>query len=368
MKFSRYLYVGVTLAALGVALWSPGRDAQAGRGAAPVAPRFEVDADWPKPLPQGWVTGEVAGNCVDSRDHVFIVNRGNLTAKELRVGQVSPPVIELDPDGNVVNHWGDRAVLPNGLHGCFVDHEDNVWIGGNGDAIVQKYSHDGKLLLQIGEKNHFDSSDGTAAGTPTNSSRTLLNRPADIAVDPANGDIYIADGYGNRRVAVFDRNGTFLRQWGRQATTAEADAGMPGVFLQQVHGVNLGRDGLVYVNDRKGDRIHVYDKMGTFVRNIWIEKGVGIDCGPCIGTAWDMAFSPDRSQTFIYNTDGEQEILWTLARESGELLSGFGQPGHNAGEFTFLHTVAVDSRGNLYTAETVDGRRIQKFKPVGQRP
>jgi DNA-binding beta-propeller fold protein YncE len=256
-------------------------------------------------------------------------------------------------------------VLPDGLHGCFVDHQDNVWIAGNGDAIVQKYSHNLRtLLLQIGEKGRFDSSDGTITGTPTNSSRTLLNRPADIAVDPDNGDVYIADGYGNRRVAVFDRLGTFLRQWGRQATTAEASAGLGGVFLQQVHGINLGRDGLVYVNDRKGDRIQVFTKTGTFVRNIWIDKGVGIDCEPCIGTAWDLAFSPDVRQTYIYNTDGEQEILWTLARASGARLAQFGQPGHMAGEFTFLHTVAVDSRGNLYTAETVDGRRIQKFTLV----
>jgi hypothetical protein len=365
MRWGRYLYAGATLAALAVALWSPGRGAQAERGTVLSVPRFEVDADWPKPLPHGWVTGEVAGNCVDSRDHVFIVNRRNLTAKELRVGRPSPPVIELDTEGNVVRAWGNPEILPNGLHGCFVDHEDNVWIGGNGDAIVQKYSHDGVLLLQIGTKGMFDTSDGTATGTPLNSSRTLLHQPADIAVDPGNGDVYIADGYGNRRVVVFDRLGTFLRQWGRQATTAEANAGMGGVFLQQVHAINLGRDGLVYVNDRKGDRIQVFTKMGSFVRNIWIEKGVGIDCQPCIGTAWDLAFSPDARQTFIYNTDGEQEILWILARASGALLTGFGQPGHMAGEFTFLHTVAVDSKGNLYTAETVDGRRVQKFTLVG---
>jgi hypothetical protein len=365
MRFGRILYAGATLAALAVALWSPGRDAQAERDAGQTVPRFVVDANWPKPLPGGWVTGEVAGNCVDSQDHVFIVNRRNLTAKELRVGRPAPPVIELDARGNVVSSWGDPTILPEGLHGCFVDHEDNVWIGGNGDAIVQKYSHGGVLLLQVGTKGLFDSSDGTAAGTPTNASTTRLNRPADIAVDPANGDIYIADGYGNRRVAVFDRLGTFLRQWGRQATTAEANAGLGGVFLQQVHGINLGRDGLVYVNDRKGDRIQVFTKLGAFVRNIWIDKGVGIDCEACIGTAWDLAFSPDVRQTFLYNTDGEQESVWTLARESGARLAQFGQPGHMAGEFTFLHTIAVDSKGNLYTAETVDGRRIQKFRFVG---
>jgi len=169
-------------------------------------------------------------------------------------------------------------------------------------------------------------------------------------------------------VVVFDKNGSFLRQWGEAATVAEANAGAGGKFLAQVHGVNLGRDGLVYVNDRKGDRIQVFDKLGQFQRNIWIKKGVGINNPASIGTAWDMAFSPDRDQTFIYNTDGEQEILWTLARESGQLLTGMGQPGHMAGEFTFLHTVASDSKGNLYTGETIDGRRVQKFKDVGHQP
>jgi len=361
------VYSGALIAALLVSV-GLGLPVAADNGQSQVAPKFRVVPDWPKALPNGWVTGEVAGTCVDGQDHVFIVNRRNLTAKELRVGQPSPAIIEFDPNGNVVNS-ATPAVLPDGLHGCFVDYQNNVWVGGNGDAIVQKYSHNlSALLLQIGEKGHFDSTDGTAAGTPLNSSHTLLNRPADIAVDPSNGDVYIADGYGNHRLVVFDKNGSFLRQWGEAATVAEANAGVGGKFLAQVHGVNLGRDGLVYVNDRKGDRIQVFDKLGQFQRNIWIKKGVGINNPASIGTAWDMAFSPDRDQTFIYNTDGEQEILWTLARESGQLLTGMGQPGHMAGEFTFLHTVASDSKGNLYTGETIDGRRVQKFKDVGHQP
>ena len=122
------------------------------------APAYKVDPFWPKALPDRWVTGEVAGTCLDSNDHLFTVNRGpqnnNLTAKETLVAKASPPVIEFDRQGNVVNAWGDLAILPNGLHGCFVDYQDNVWIGGNGDGIVQKYSHSGNLLLQIGINKH----------------------------------------------------------------------------------------------------------------------------------------------------------------------------------------------------------------------
>jgi hypothetical protein len=129
--------------------------AQSGR------PSFRVDPSWPKPLPDGWITGEVGGTAVDARDHLFILDRRNLTEKELRVGQPSPAVIEFDPDGTVVNAW-TPPVLPENLHGCFIDHEGNVWIGGNADAIVQKYSHDGSaLLLQIGVKGQFDTADGT---------------------------------------------------------------------------------------------------------------------------------------------------------------------------------------------------------------
>jgi len=332
--------------------------------------KFKVDPFWPKPLHQDpatgrvWVTGEVAGTAIGAHDHLFTVNRRNLTDKELKEAMPSPALIEFDPEGNVVNS-ATPPVLPDGLHGIFVDFEGNVWIGGNGDAIVQKYSHDLRtLLLQIGEKGRFDSSDGTAAGTPLNSSRTRLNRPADIAVDPGSGDIYIADGYGNHRVVVFDKGGTFLRQWGEAASLAEAEAGVGGKFLGTVHAVNLGSDGLVYVNDRKGNRIQVFKKDGTFVRNIFIRRGYGLSDPANIGTSWDTAFSPDRAQTLIYVTDGELEKVWTLDHTSGGTVTSFGRQGHMSSEFTFVHTLDTDSKGNLFTGETIGGRRAQKFRPV----
>ncbi len=338
----------------------------------PAPTKFKVDPFWPKPLPQDratgkvWVTGEVAGTEVDSQDHLFTVNRRNLTDKERKEAMPSPALIDFDPEGNVVNS-ATPPVLPDGLHGVFVDFQDNVWIGGNEDAIVQKYSHDLKtLLLQIGEKGRFDSSDGTRAGTPLNRSRTRLNRPSDIAVDPTNGDVYISDGYGNHRVVVFDKNGAFLRQWGEAATLAEAEAGVGGKFLATVHAVNIGRDGLVYVNDRKGDRIQVFEKDGTFVRNVFIKRGYGLGDPANIGTSWDMTFSPDRNQSLIYVTDGEEELLWTLEHASGRSLTSSGRAGHMASEFTFLHTLTADSKGNLYTGETIGGRRAQKFKALDQ--
>jgi hypothetical protein len=268
------------------------------------------------------------------------------------------------------------VVLPNGIHGCFVDYQDNVWIAGNGDGIVQKYTRKGDLLLQIGTRGMCDwPANGNACGNsgadPTaNQSKTLLNQPADMAVDPTNGDIYIADGYGNHRVVVFDSKGTYLRQWGSvgdgPGQFAAGDGGHP-------HCIVLGNDGLLYVCDRGQDRLQVFDKLGNLKKIIPVIPGTGTPGLGTAGSAWDLDFSPDRRQELMFETDGGNEVLWTFDRMAAlagaaltatpgqGILAGFGRPGHAAGEFTFLHTVAADSKGNLYTGETVGGRRIQKF-------
>jgi DNA-binding beta-propeller fold protein YncE len=342
-------------------------------------PRFRVDASWPRPLPNDpathkpWVTGEVAGTCVDSHDHIFTVNRGNLIAPEDVIAVASPPVLEFDRQGNVVNAWGDRNVLPNGLHGCFVDFQDNVYIAGNGDGIVQKYSHDGRhLLLQIGTRGVCDSANGTCGNPGANMSTTRLNQPANMTVDPANGDIYIADGYGNHRVVVFNRNGVFLRQWGNSGLG-------PGQFQPNdgghPHCIVMSAAGLLYACDRGSDRIQVFEKnprnctgqppnrVCQPLRIISVVPGRGQDTA---GSAWDVGFSKDRQQTFMFDVDGGDEVLWTFDRAAGVILAGFGRPGHQAGEFTFLHSIVLDSHGNMFLGETIGGRRVQKFVPAGE--
>ena len=384
MRVWRWIYVGTLVLTLvvGLGVWNPLSQVIA---TSSLVPRYVVDPFWPKPLPidprtgKPWVTGEVAGTCIDSRDHIFTVNRGynnGLVAPETVVAVPSPPVVEYDPAGNVVNAWGEAAVLPNGIHGCFVDYQDNVWIAGNGDGIVQKYTRKGDLLLQIGTRGMCDwPANGNACGNsgadPTaNQSKTLLNQPADMAVDPTNGDIYIADGYGNHRVVVFDSKGTYLRQWGSvgdgPGQFAAGDGGHP-------HCIVLGNDGLLYVCDRGQDRIQVFDKLGNLKKIIPVIPGTGTPGLGTAGSAWDLDFSPDRRQELMFESDGGNEVLWTFDRIAAlagsalnampgqGILAGFGRPGHAAGEFTFLHTVAADSKGNLYTGETVGGRRIQKF-------
>ena len=394
--------------ATGVGLWTA---SQADSPKAPKLPRYAPDSSWPKmPLPvagdfgttlvvststgkpKPWSTGEVAGTCVDSRDHVFIVTRGNLVNSPETLDSVpAPPVIEFDTDGNVVNAWGDRSILPNGIHGCFVDYQDNVWIAGNGDGIVQKYPHGGSIdpLLQIGTRGICDfpangNACGNSGGDPTaNQSHTLLNQPADMWIDPnpdpvtgQRGSIYIADGYGNHRVAVFDASGNYLRQWGGVAGTVNSPTtDFPELFASagggHPHCIVGGNDGLIYTCDRGDDRIQVFTKTGVLQRVIPVVPGTGVTLGinsvPGLGTAgsaWDVDFSNDAMQTYMFEADGGNEILHIMDRLQGKILAGFGQPGLQAGQFTFLHTVSKDSKGNLYTGETINGRRVQKFKHV----
>jgi hypothetical protein len=272
--------------------------------------------------------------------------------------------------------------MPNGAHGCFVDYQGNLWVAGNGDGVVQKY-HPGTVaaqganatfVAQIGTKGVCDGPCGETAST--NSSTTLLNEPPDIAVDPkpdpvtgTPGSVYIADGYGNHRVVVFDRRGSYLRQMGGVGTG-------PGQFAPggggHPHCVVIGNNGLVYACDRANDRVNVYQRNGTFVRAIPVVPGTGNPGIGTAGSAWDVDFSPDKEQTFMYESDGGNEIMWIFDHRAALLglpnaiLGGFGRPGHMAGEFTFLHMMAIDSKGNLYVGETVGGRRVQKFINCGR--
>lgn len=411
MKGKSFIYAGA--AALVVALGLSVSVTKADSRRPVKLPRYEVDGSWPKmPLPSAgdwgtplvvststgkakpWSTGEVAGTCVDSRDHVFIVDRGNLVNSPETLDSVpAAPVIEFNQAGDVVNAWGDRNVLPNGIHGCFIDYQDNIWIAGNGDGIVQKYSHNGRrLLLQIGIRGQCDwPANGNVCGNsgsdPTaNQSTKLLNEPANMYVDPnpdpvtgRRGSIYIADGYGNHRIVVFQDNGdgtaTWLRQWGGVATTVNFVTDSPGLFASgdggHPHCVVPGHDNLLYVCDRGDDRIQVFSKTGVLQRIIPVVPGTGVTLGiggaPALGTAgsaWDLTFSNDYAQDLMIEADGGNEIVHIMDRVLGTILTGFGTPGLQAGQFTFLHSLAKDSKGNLYTGETINGRRVQKFTPV----
>ena len=349
-------------------------------------PKFEVDPYWPKPLPERWVTGEIGGVCIDSQDHVFVVQRVSdvggmdghlegLTGDELNAGQAAPPVLEFDGDGKVLNSWGDAKVLPKDLHGCAVDRDGHVWLDGSEDGIIQEYSHDGKeMLLQIGRKGVFDSSDGTVNGTPLNSSASQFFRVSEIGFDPHNGDIYVADGHAkgkgwnNFRIVVFDRTGQYLRQWKLHRSAEEAaTAARP-----TPHCVRVSGDGIVYVCDRWMNRLQLFDTMGNFKKDmpfnykLWTPASSS-DAGAqrfaaLVGSCSSVEFSRDPGEKYMYVINEIDEEVDVADRASGKVLGSFGRPGHQVGEFMHAHTMAVDSKGNIYVGESVDGRRVQKFK------
>ncbi|MBI3491325.1 MAG: SBBP repeat-containing protein [Acidobacteria bacterium] len=325
------------------------------------APRYQVDPSWPKPLPDRWVLSGLGGVCVDAQDHVLVLNRQDVLEGDLNAGRLAPSIIELDAAGNLVNSWGDPALLDPRLHSCFFDNDNAVWIASSPSGMVQRYSHDGsRLLFQIGKKGVFDSSDGTARGKALNSDAARFFMPSSIFVDPQNGDVYVSDGEsanGNRRIAVMDKTGAFLRQW-------QPDG------MVTVHCMTIGKDGLVYVCNREGSRIQVYDKKGAFLKNIdvpWKSYTAPRDGTPkeSGGSAVALAFSPDAGQRWMYVINQNNSQVEIIERQTGRIVSSFGRVGHSPGEFDQPHGIAVDSKGNVYVAEN-RGKRVQKFVIASQ--
>jgi len=356
-----------------------------------IAPRFVVDPFWPKPLPNGWLLGQSVGVSVDSQDRVWMIHRpGSLEAGELHAATspkiaeccaAAPPVLAFDQAGNLVEHWGGQGEgyeWPDANHGITVDSQGNVWLGGAGkgrgsgpvangqdveiggvesyhDNMILKFDQHGKFLFQIGKPYSSKGSNDTAN----------LRLPAKIWEDARRGEIYVADGYGNHRVIVFDRDtGKYKRHWGAYGNRpSDADEGeykpdAPAVrqFRNPVHCAVLSHDDLLYVCDRVNDRIQVFRPDGTFVKEAFIEKQT---LGS--GSVWDIAFSRDAGQKFLYVADGENNRVHIVDRESLAVLTSFGQGGRQPGEFYGVHSIATDSKGNIYTTETYRGQRVQRF-------
>jgi hypothetical protein len=335
------------------------------------APQLQVDPFWPKPLPNNWLLGQVAGVAVDSRDHVWIVQRpGSLSERELGAAQspplgrccaAAPPVLVFDQSGNLVRSWGgpgDGYQWPASEHGIFVDETDSVWLAGNGEADAQilKFTLDGQFLLQIGRSGASGGSNDTAN----------LGSPADVSVDVAAREVYVADGYRNRRVIVFDSDtGAYKRHWGAYGglpsdnpTPAYDPVAPPSrQFGNPVHCVRPTRDGFVYVCDRVNNRIQVFRKDGAFVSEAFFERNTLLS-----GSVSELAFSPDAAQRFIYMVDGVNNELRIVERTTNAVLGRVGRAGRYAGQFHVVHNVAVDSEGNVYTTEVNTGQRVQKFR------
>jgi len=348
------------------------------------APRFEVDPLWPKPLPNHWVQGMTVGVSVDSQDHIWIVHRTN-TFEPMEIYAKAnppaaecclsaPPVLEFDEEGNLIGHWGGPGQgydWPDSNHGILVDYKGDVWIGGNSrgkapapfhDNQVLKFTQDGKFLMQIGHPTKSQGSNDTEN----------LKGAAKMFLDKDTNELYVADGYGNHRVIVYDaETGKYKRHWGAYGHKPDdtdlgpynPDAPPAQQFRNPVHCAELANDGLLYVCDRANDRIQVFKKDGTFVKEAIIAKRTLGD-----GSAWDIAFSKDPQQKYIFLADGSNEKVYIMLRDTLEILTSFGDGGRQPGQFYAVHSIATDSKGNIFTTETYRGQRVQKFVYKGMAP
>ncbi|MEP7056845.1 MAG: hypothetical protein ABI809_03620 [Caldimonas sp.] len=364
------LFLGAVLG--GLATGCASRSASVGAEAA--TPRYRVDTSWPAPLPNNWILGQVSGIATDADDHVWVLQRpasltedergATLNPPQSKCCAPAPPVLEFDGAGRLLRSWGGPGAgyaWPHNEHGIHVDAQGYVWITGNGaeDGQILKFSRDGKFVLQIGKI-------GPQTG---NSDVTRLGQAAGVEVDTAAGEVYVADGYYNKRVIVFDaETGAYKRHWGAYGK-APSDAEKPNTrrtappttaqltqFGNPVHCVRLARDGLVYVCDRLNNRVQVFQKDGRFVKEFSVEPGTSGN-----GSVWDLVLSRDSQQRWMMMADGRNNQVLTLLRETGAVQSTLGRPGRYAGEFHWVHDLAIDSQGNLYAGEVDTGKRAQKF-------
>ena len=383
---------GAAVAVIAAVATISNRDAQAqANTTAKKYPVFEVDASWPK-LPNNWVVGHVASVAVDRRDHIFMLHRPN-TIPEDRRSHAAPPVLEFDEKGKFVNAWGGPGKgydWPDSEHGIAVDYKDHVWIGGSAPVAPSLRDLDDDMLLKFDNKGKFLLQIGGRSASKGNADTKSVHQSADVFVWPKTNEAFVADGYGNRRVIVFDADtGAFKRMWGAFGNTpidvpaaprgggaanaagrggANAGGGRgaapaldtdgPGSqqFGGPVHAVKVSNDGLVYVADRPNRRVQVFTPDGKYITQTFINRS-----GPSPQSAAGLAFSPDAQQQFLYVADYGNSHIAVLDRKSLQLLYQFGQRSEKPGDFQGLHHLAIDSKGNLYTGEVAPGARAQRF-------
>jgi DNA-binding beta-propeller fold protein YncE len=362
----------------GLALLEKSAHAQASRQQVPL---FEPDPLWSQVLPNRWVTGQVGGVAVDSHDNVWVFHRESTIPDGEKAASLKPPqaeccipapaVLEFAPNGTFLQAWGAAGAgyeWPTTQHGIFVDTKDNVWLSGSAkeDNQILKFTSKGKFLMQIGRAGKNKGSNDTEN----------LGGPAGLFVYPKTNELFVADGYFNHRVIVFDADtGAYKRHWGAYGKKPEDDYKFPAraalvqgppppQFNNPVHSVVVANDDLVYVADRTNNRFQVFRLDGTFIKEVSIAKTTL----QAEGTVHHFAMSPDKEQKFLYVMDGSNKAIRVLNRQTLEIVANIGgHAGHNAREFFHAHSFAADSKGNLFIGEVNNGQRYYKyaFKGMG---
>ena len=345
-----------------------------------------MDPTCPPTLPNDWILGDIRGAFVVDDDNLWVLHMTrSLTPREIGAAMdppiadccyPAPPVLQLDPEGKVLRTWDDvRGIVvedvpqehdgytwPESEHGIYIDHNGFVWIGTSGGMHVMKFTQDGKHVLTIGVPNV-----NKGSNDPDH-----LGGPANFYVEPETNEIFIADGYRNRRVVVYDAaTGKYLRHWGAYGKTPDdsytyeypVDPKNPPLQYSTLHGIVGSKDGLIYVSERRGNRIQVFRQNGEYLMEHFVRPETGGS-----GTGFSLQFSRDPERSILYLADGTNQRVWLLRRSDLEILDRFGKPGRNAGEFIRTHMIAIDSQNRMYVGEAGNGRRIQRFILTGTKP
>lgn len=338
-------------------------------------PIYEIDPTWPPTLPNDWILGDIRGLFVDDRDHLWVIHMpSSLTPQEIGAAVKppiadccfpAPPVLELDPDGKVLRAWGgpgDGYTWFDQEHGIYIDHNGFVWMGTSNGMHVMKFTQDGRHVLTIGEP-------GVNKGS---NDPDHLGGPANFYVEPKTNELFIADGYINRRVVVYDAaTGKYKRHWGaygKRPTDTEkyqypVKLDAPPQEYSTLHGLVGTKDGLIYVSDRRGNRIQAFRQNGDYLMERFVRPETGGS-----GSGFSLQVSRDPGQSLLYLMDGTNQRVWILRRKDLAILDRFGRPGRQAGEFIRAHMIAIDSKNRMYTGEAGNGRRMQRWILKGTRP
>ena len=338
-------------------------------------PVYEIDPTWPPTLPNDWILGDIRGLFVDDQDHLWVIHMpSSLTPQEIGAAVKppiadccfpAPPVLELDAEGKVLRTWGgpgEGYTWYDQEHGIYIDHNNFVWTGTSNGMHVMKFTREGKHVLTI----------GTPGVNKGSNDPDHLGGPANFYVEPKTNELFIADGYINKRVVVYDAaTGKYKRHWGAYGKVPNdtekyqypVRVNDPPQQYSTLHGLVGSKDGLIYVSDRRGNRIQVFRQNGEFL----MEKFVRPETGGS-GSGFSLQFSRDAEQSILYLMDGTNQRVWMLRRKDLAILDRFGKPGRQAGEFIRAHMIAIDSKNRMYTGEAGNGRRMQRWILKGTRP